>query len=338
MRDLIARPPARIEPSLTVRATICLEIAQSFLELHASGFCYQDVNFGNIFFKPDTGAVLICDNDNVDVDGVPASVYGTRKFMAPEIVRREAMPSTRSDLFSMAVLFFYVLHAWHPLDGKAEAAIDIMDSTAEMGLYGEHPVFLFDPVDTSNSPLKGMHEPVAARWNALPQSVRSLFLRSFTTGLRQPGARVQEAEWSAAFSALATSGFACHDCEFEHTVELRPAGREVVTPPNCFGCGRPLAQPPVLVVGRSAICLTPGHRVPLQLLAPESKAARSQFGAVVERHPTKPEIIGLRNAGARAWQVQLPDGGTATVPPGNTMRVLNGAVIQFGSVSGQVTA
>ena len=115
IKDLISAPPRRIELSLAMRATLCKRIAQSFLELHASGFCYQDINFGNIFFNPTNGDILICDNDNVDVDGANASVFGTRKFMAPEVVRRETLPSTRTDLFSMAVLFFYALVGWHPL-------------------------------------------------------------------------------------------------------------------------------------------------------------------------------------------------------------------------------
>lgn len=40
----------------------------------------------NLFFDPDTGDVLICDNDNVSANGVNhSSVYGTPRFMAPEM-------------------------------------------------------------------------------------------------------------------------------------------------------------------------------------------------------------------------------------------------------------
>ena len=91
MRDLIARPPKRIDLPLGRRIMVCLRIAQNFLELHARGFCYQDINFGNIFFHSTTGDILICDNDNVDIDGMDAAVFGTRKFMAPEVVRRDSI-------------------------------------------------------------------------------------------------------------------------------------------------------------------------------------------------------------------------------------------------------
>ena len=91
IRDIIAPPPRRLKLSLAMRLRICSAIADSFLQLHASGFCYQDINLGNLFVDPVGGHIMVCDIDNVDVDGERASVYGTRKFMAPEVVRREAL-------------------------------------------------------------------------------------------------------------------------------------------------------------------------------------------------------------------------------------------------------
>jgi serine/threonine protein kinase len=335
MRDLIARPPARLEPPFAVRATICLYIVESFLELHASGFCYQDINFGNVFFQPVTGEILICDNDNVDIDGAVASVYGTRKFMAPEIVRHLATPNTKSDLFSMAVLFFYVLHAWHPLDGKREAAVNIMDAAAETELYGSHPVFLFDPNDASNGPLEGMHEPIVARWNALPSGLRSLFTRSFTLGLHQPGSRVQEAEWRPAFASMLTGAFACPGCGFEHAVEVS-AGPRPHVPSHCAACAAPQFCPPVLLIGRIAICLLPGRRIPLHMLMPGRPFDIKTAGAAVEEHPTRPGVMGLRNNSGDNWRMRPYDESEVTVPPGSAMRLLDRAIVDFGRVSGTV--
>jgi eukaryotic-like serine/threonine-protein kinase len=335
MRDLIARPPTRLEPPAAVRATLCLYIVESFLELHASGFCYQDINFGNVFFQPVTGEILICDNDNVDIDGSPASVYGTRKFMAPEIVRRQAMPSTKSDLFSMAVLFFYVLHAWHPLDGKREAAINIMDAAAETDLYGNNPIFMFDPSDNTNGPLTGMHEPIVARWKALPAALRALFIRSFTIGLRHPGSRVQEAEWRPAFSSLLTGSFACSGCGFEHTVDVGNGSGPCIVP-NCLACAGPLSCPPTLVIGRTPVCLTPGRQVPRQFLDPGRPFDAKSVGAAVEAHPTRPGVLGLRNHSGDTWRMRLDGDQIVEVPSGSAMRLLDGTTIEFGRVSGTV--
>ena len=46
-----------------------LNLAESFRILHSRGYSYQDLNEGSFFIDPDTGNVLICDNDNVKFNG-----------------------------------------------------------------------------------------------------------------------------------------------------------------------------------------------------------------------------------------------------------------------------
>ena len=107
-------------PSLAAVFTLCYAgflggppvvglIADSFLKLHAKGLCYQDINFGNIFLDPVLGDICICDNDNVDINGERGGVFGTKKFMAPEIVRCEKRPDANTDLYSLAVVLFEML-------------------------------------------------------------------------------------------------------------------------------------------------------------------------------------------------------------------------------------
>ena len=328
-RDLIAAPPKRIELPLARRAEVCLNLATCFHELHASGFCYQDINFGNIFLDPQTGEVLICDNDNVDVDGAEASIYGTRKFMAPEVVRREALPSSRTDLFSMAVLFFYVLLGWHPLDGRRESETRVLDAAAEKRLYGAEPLFLFDPSNNANGPVPGLHDLILARWNALGEPLRRLFIRSFTSGLSDPRARVLETEWRSALRAAIDAQVACSSCGFEHVVEAR---RDRV---SCLGqcqcCGAPLAAPPVLFVGRRALTLTPGRTLDQAVFG-----GGSGDGATLEKHPERPDVLGLRNHTGRTWSVKLPDGSGHDVAPGRAIRVHAGSRFDFGEASGIV--
>jgi len=135
--DLMKR---RIEPSFRTLATAGLQLAQAFLELHAKGLCYRDISFGNVFFDPDNGDIQVCDNDNVSIDGQGNSgVLGTPRFIAPEVVRGEAAPSTQTDLFSLSVLLFYLFHIHHPLEGQRESAIKCFDLPAMTQLYGTSP-------------------------------------------------------------------------------------------------------------------------------------------------------------------------------------------------------
>ncbi len=333
IRDLIVPPPKRLELSLPQRATVCLQLANSFLALHANGFCYQDINFGNIFIDPQSARVLICDNDNVNIDGSDASIYGTRKFMAPEVVRRETLPNSRTDLFSMSVLFFYTMFSWHPLDGRREAETQVLDAAAEMRLYGTDPLFLFDPNDVANGPVEGLHDAIVARWESLNEALRALFVRAFTEGLRDPAGRVLETEWRGPLRGVIDATFACPNCGFEHVAD--PARSGSPAPETCVACLEPMTAPPVLVVGGRAVALHLGAEVKGDLLR---RGGAEAAGARVECHPRHPDRIGLRNLSETPWEITLPDSSIHTVPPGQTIRIVPGAAIRFGRASGRIFA
>ena len=333
LRSLISRPPERVDPSLSVRARICINIANGFLRLHAAGFCYQDINFGNVFFLPNDGSILICDNDNVDINGAPAAVFGTRKFMAPEIVRGEAMPSLASDLFSMSVLFFYVFHCWHPLDGRRESEYALLDAEAEQRLYGSAPLFLFDPEDGSNGPVPGVHDPIRARWQTLPPALRALFVRSFTKGLWRPGDRVYELEWRQALGELALSTVTCAHCGLEHGL---PGAADPSPALTCVACSRPIALPPRLLVGGRVVCLYPRTEIPRHVLEPAAEFDMNTNGARVEVHPLRPDVVGLRNTSRATWRARLGDGSEFAVPVGAALRLIDGTFVDFGTCRGSV--
>ncbi|MGD1954809.1 MAG: hypothetical protein ACFBZ9_06150 [Sphingomonadales bacterium] len=321
MRDLIARPPDRVELTLPQRFIICCKLSEAFLQLHAAGLCYQDINFGNIFFNPTTLDILICDNDNVNVEGADASIYGTRKFMAPEGVRRETLPNTKTDLFSMSVLFFYVVMGWHPLDGKREADFSILNSEAEMSLYGTEPLFLFDPENTANGPVDGLHDPLVTRWRNLPSDLKSLFTRAFTTGLTDPNKRVLERQWRSAFTRAAHAMAACGHCGGEYAVAAGAA--------SCGYCGAALEPALYLDCPRGLFALTPGHGLPQHLLGGGSPNFKTLVG-VVEGHPSKPGVIGLRNLSDDNWKVELPGRAPGLLPPGKTIGLMAGSTFHFG--------
>ena len=174
----------RVNPSFYSLCKTAFNLTRGYQKLHAMGAKYQDISFGNLFFDPDNGDVLICDNDNVSFDdSKPGGVLGTPGFMAPEVVRGEKRPSRDTDRYSLAVLLFYLFMVNHPLEGKLEASIKCMDMAARVKLYGTDPVFIFDPDNKTNRPVKGIHDNANIYWPLYPEKLRQMFTKSFTEGL-----------------------------------------------------------------------------------------------------------------------------------------------------------
>lgn len=179
-KGLVDLLKCRVEMSLYTRCRIAYNLAGAYQKLHASGNCYRDINYNNLFFDPDTGDVLICDNDNVAPEDMPGLVKGTYGFMAPEIIRGDAKPSRHTDQFSLAVLLFHLFCIAHPLLGKRESNIKCWDIPAQEMLYGTHPVFIYDPADDSNRPDPAVHGNVLEGLSPGPQGFvyRELYHRA----------------------------------------------------------------------------------------------------------------------------------------------------------------
>ncbi len=333
MIDLMA---GRVNPSFRSRCRTGYELGDSYFQLHAKGLCYRDINFGNVFFDPNTGEVLICDNDNVGVTGATtADVLGTPGFMAPEIVRSEADPSTDTDLFSLSVMLFYLFMLNHPLEGKKEFDIHCLDPVARNKLYGFEPVFIYDPSDESNRPVPGYHDSVILYWSLYPQFLRDLFLRAFTDGLFDAKhGRVRESEWRKAFVQLRDSLIYCGRCGKESFYDAEKV--RVNHPHLCWNpkCNATLQLPPRLRVGKSVVMLNHDTK-----LFPHHLGDDYNFTAPVAevaQHPQNPNLWGLRNVSQQNWSVTRSDGVIPEVPPGKSATIALGAKINFGPVEGEI--
>jgi eukaryotic-like serine/threonine-protein kinase len=331
--DLMTR---RIEPTFRALATAGFNLAHNYLLLHTQGLCYRDISFGNAFFDPDNGDVLIADNDNVSVDGAGVlGVLGTPRFMAPEIVRGEALPSTQTDLFSLAVLIFYMLMVAHPLEGKKEAAIKALDLPAMTKLYGKEPVFIFDPADDSNRPVPGIHDNALAFWRIYPQFLRDIFIRAFTLGIRDPkNGRVRESEWRAAMVQLRDSIFYCAHCSLENFYDAQ-ALKSNGNPGLCWACATQLKLPPRIRIGKSVVMLNYDAKLFPHHVDDGRLYDFSAPIAAVAVHPTNQSIWGLKNLSQDKWFITTSDGNVNDVMTGQSVTIAIGTKIQFGNLEGE---
>jgi eukaryotic-like serine/threonine-protein kinase len=321
----------REQPSFRVMIAIGRQLVSAFEALHGSGLCYRDISFGNLWVDPQKPEVAIIDNDNVGIDDGAVFVWGTLRFMAPEVVRREKFPSSLTDLHSLAVFLFYLFIHGHPLEGiKTESSYSWATSAqSESGIavraFGLEPVFVFDPADHSNPPPPG--DPMLTWWWIYPRFFRELFERAFTAGLSNPlSGRVPEGVWRRALIRLADC---VATCSCKASVFYDPDDPEM----GCWNCGKVPPKPPLLQLPGGTVVLSEGGSITSHHLYRDRK--HDTVIAVVEPHPANPGEVVLRNVGPGEWTM-TPDGGSSvTVPPRRRLGVRSMS-IDFGSVQGRI--
>ncbi len=321
----------RVNPSFHVLCRTAFNLTKGYQKLHGTGAKYQDISFGNLFFNPDNGDVLICDNDNVSYDSTkPGGILGTPGFMAPEIVRGEARPSRETDRYSLAVLLFYLFMVNHPLDGKREANIKCLDYAARVELYGKNPIFIFDPNDKSNRPDKETHNNANIYWPLYPEKMRQLFIKSFTTGLKDPNKRVTEPEWLSLFANMMSGQIMCQcGARNFYDKDLEDNGK----PHICWNCGKQIQVPSKIVIGKNRVLLVPNMTLKRHHLYNDYDM-ETVVGTVVQ-NPKNPAMWGIRNDDSVNWTYEKPDGSQIPIEVGRTAGIAKGVKIHFSESDGE---
>lgn len=331
--DLLKR---RIEPEYRVLAKACLQMADCFLQLHSKGFCYCDISFGNVFWDPITGDVLLCDNDNVIVNGQKPEILGTMGFMAPEVTTGEAIPGIETDKHSLAVLYFYMFMLHNPMEGSKETAIKCYDQLAKLRIYGKEPVFIFDPQNPSNRPDPRYHQTVINHWAVQPKFIQDIFITAFTKGLSDPThGRVRESEWKNLFAKYLDSIFPCL-CGAENfycSETLKASPNQQL---HCWACQSGLPTPIRIRLGKTVVMLNHDSKLYQHHTNPDMPIDYDTATAQVVQNPNKPSLWGLKNLTTNNWQTINPAGTSTDVLPGKNAVLGDGIQLNFGKITGEI--
>ena len=219
------------QPKLPILCKICRRLLTALEKLHSEGLAYCDINIGNIMVDPVNGDIVICDNDNVIVNNTVPPVLGMLDFMAPEVALGNSKPNADSDLYSVAVLIYFLWMWEHPMAGKNYYSLHCIDDIARKKFFAEHPLFVFHPHDNSNS-IKGLDilELHVARWARMcPLPLKNMFIQVFTDGIYSAHKRPRLSQWQRVFAELETNAIICK-CG---ALDLWVDGDETV---RCYRC------------------------------------------------------------------------------------------------------
>lgn len=300
---------------------VCIRITNAFRQLHVHGYSYQDMNSGNFFINPQNGDVLICDNDNVAPNETDTGIRGTPQYMAPEIVVGKSKPNTHTDEFSLSVILFMLLCASHPLEG-AHWAVPCLTPEIEKSLYGSKAVFIFDPNDSSNRPVKGVHNNVINRWQFLPEYVKEAFLKAFSKeSIENPGRRLKEMDWMRTLARFQSDIVRCQKCGNEIFI-INAANTK------CDKCGRLYEVKYTLELRDYSVTAAKNTRIyRCQLGVCNANVALNPAAMVVARDDN-PDVLGLRNMTPDIVIGVTPTGKENQVKPKEVIPLIKGITVK----------
>jgi len=317
--------------SLQARASAMINIVNGFRILHNQGFSYQDLNDGNFFINPHNGDVLICDNDNVSYPGYSTGILGKSRYMAPEIVLGQKMPDKATDRFSLALLLFELACKSHPLEG-AGSTPPCMTPSIEKVIYGSNPVFIFDPTNTSNRPIRGVHVNAIKRWPQLPDYLRNAFERAFSKeamtykpeSKSYAAPRIIERDWLLVLTQFRNSIVPC-SCKNE----------EFVSNENfvCSSCGKNLPIASSIKTSRHTVPAYPGVKIMrIEIENCSDDQAITPVAEVLAAPGMKnnPAGFGIKNVSKDIWRCTTTTGQQRNLHPNEVMPAIPGIKVFIG--------
>lgn len=300
-----------------------LNMVAAFKALHNKGYNYQDLNDGNFSINPKSGAVLICDNDNVMGHGENSGVLGKARYMAPEVVRGEKQPDKITDRYSLAVILFMLFIGDHPLEGQ-KTNVPALTNKYDKRFFGTEPLFIYDKNDNANAPVPGLHKNAIAMWKYFPSFVKAAFQASFSQeSLLKGRGRLLEQDWFNILMRLKSSIVKCPICGEEIFLE---SDRETI-------CGKHKIK----AVGyldfekRSNQAVTVPIFKDAVLYNYHMDISSEDFETVAAVILEKPGKFGLQNKTARRWLITAQDGQTFSKQAGETVVLGANFKIDFGS-------
>lgn len=299
--------------SFTAMLSAAMKICDGFMMLHRFGYSYQDLNDGNFFIDPQTGDVLICDNDNVMPQGEKSGIMGKARYMAPEIVAG-GIPDKYSDRFSLSVILFMLFYANHPFEGAKVVACPCMTEAFEKKFYGSEALFIYDPTDKSNLPVRGIHQNVIRRWPVFPQMLRDAFIEEFSKEkLQDPSTRMIEQNWKKIISSVRDCLVVCQHCAEETFVNVSDSTDK------CMNCGKDVDLSKRLVINNRSLPRTQNTYIYIdEDNTPDGVVTTDSNGFML-----------IKNISTETWTVETPSGKIKTVAPNEILPVKEGLKITF---------
>jgi hypothetical protein len=199
-----------------------------------------------------------------------------------------------------------------------------MDAKSEKRIYGEKPIFIFDPKDNSNMPVPSIHKGAISRWPFLPEYLKEAFIKAFSKEVMEdPQKRLIEQEWLRIFIRMRAEVYKCSCGEIYFA--------DPVNPNQCPGCKKKNVFPMYIKTQRYNV---PVHQK-TKLFACHTEKGSDDYEALKAEASASGSDFMLKNVSKDTWYVT--DAGAQTpVAPGSSAKLKKGITINFDAVKVEV--
>jgi len=199
-----------------------------------------------------------------------------------------------------------------------------MDYEHEKKIYGENPVFIFDPNDDSNRPVQGLNKGAIANWPFLPIYFQDLFKKAFSKeALHDPSKRIIELDWLRTIIRMRTEIYKCSCGEVYFA--------DPANPNPCPKCKKQNVFPFYIKCGRYNVAV---HQR-TKLYACHTEKDSDNFKILTGEVATKDGVFELKNSSGKNWTV-TENGNTSSVAPNAVVILKKGITINFSNVQAEI--
>lgn len=204
--------------SLGKRLKVLHNIAVQLYTLHSNGLIYRDISQNNIFVARNNAFSEICfiDCDNISFSDNKKNCPLTKPYAPPELERNQSSGSL-TEVFSFAVLAFYILRGEYPFSGKLYTTLP-EEQYRDRYKAGNLPY-----LDSNN------HENCSVATYPIPhgyvfsKKLDDLFHATFDTdkGLNNPSLRPGIREWVDVLEKCLIAFLKCQNCGNDYFYNLQ---------------------------------------------------------------------------------------------------------------------
>jgi DNA-binding helix-hairpin-helix protein with protein kinase domain len=289
-------------------------LSHAIAVIHRYGMTHCDLSLGNVSIDPSNGRICLIDCDNLACGNyMPANVYGTPGFRAPELINSSLSPSPNTDQHPLAVLLYYLAMFRHPLLGSNHKVNPAYPEN-ESSIFGAGAIFSDHPKIKSNRFKYGLP------FETLPTFLQSLFIDCFVSGLQEPTRRPQSMVWARAFWQALENMTICTRCKQRFFLTDRDA--------SCLFCGErnPRQRWRFRFNNGRHLLAEPGRK----LYEHHLRDMEFRFQTPLAEVRMLKGDTAIKNLSTDPWKMRLASGGMLICNPGQAFRFNGVSTVEFG--------